>query len=111
MIQAPGCSFWRQVWTPLPLFLIFCEYVPFFPINAISGSFATREKELRGKTCITNHLGQNSMADAELNLLNSVELRLAAADNEEALGKVIAHFLVPVLNKLASPHDASKKKV
>ncbi|KNC98802.1 uncharacterized protein SPPG_05780 [Spizellomyces punctatus DAOM BR117] len=51
------------------------------------------------------------MAEKEIELLETVELRFALADTNERFEKSLGHFLVPVLAKLDSPHEAVRAKV
>lgn len=51
------------------------------------------------------------MADADLSLLNKVELRFALANTEDKLSSMIKSFLPPMLLKLASPHSEVREKV
>lgn len=46
-----------------------------------------------------------------IELLENVELRFALADTNERFEKSVGTFLVPVLVKLDSPHDAVRNKV
>lgn len=52
-----------------------------------------------------------AMADAELALVNKVDLRIALANSDAQLAAQLNVFLAPLLLKLASPHPAVKKKV
>lgn len=51
------------------------------------------------------------MADAELALVNKVDLKIALADSDQKLGALLNTFLPPLLLKLASPHAPVRKKV
>ncbi|KAI8073997.1 proteasome stabiliser-domain-containing protein [Gongronella butleri] len=51
------------------------------------------------------------MASNELLLLERVELKLAMSSTDEQLQRTISTFLPPVLLKLASPHEQTRKKV
>lgn len=47
----------------------------------------------------------------EIALLESVELRIASAESEEAFAGVIQQYLCPILRKLASSEAAVREKV
>jgi proteasome component ECM29 len=51
------------------------------------------------------------MADAEISLINKVELRLALASTDEKLSSLLAVYLTPLLLKLNSPHHNVRAKV
>ena len=47
----------------------------------------------------------------ELRLVNNVELRIALADSDPKLQKLLNMYLPPLLMKLASPHETVRNKV
>ncbi|CAG8483679.1 8071_t:CDS:10 [Racocetra fulgida] len=51
------------------------------------------------------------MAEEEIELLEKVELRLALAETDAQLEKILNAFLSPILLKLASPHEVVRTKV
>ncbi|ORX62567.1 ARM repeat-containing protein [Hesseltinella vesiculosa] len=51
------------------------------------------------------------MAANELLLLEKVELKLAMSSTDDQLQRTVSTFLPPVLLKLASPHEQTRKKV
>ncbi|RIB22041.1 proteasome stabiliser-domain-containing protein [Gigaspora rosea] len=51
------------------------------------------------------------MAEEEIELLERVELRLALAETDAQLEKLLNSFLSPILLKLASPHEVVRTKV
>ncbi|CAO3648650.1 unnamed protein product [Cunninghamella echinulata] len=51
------------------------------------------------------------MASNEIELLENVELKLAMCNNNDKLEKIISVFLPPVLLKMSSPHEQTRKKV
>ncbi|CAG8524233.1 10813_t:CDS:10, partial [Cetraspora pellucida] len=51
------------------------------------------------------------MAEEEIELLEKVELRLALAETDAQLEKLLNAFLSPILLKLASPHEVVRTKV
>ncbi|CAO3594598.1 unnamed protein product [Absidia cylindrospora] len=51
------------------------------------------------------------MANNEIQLLENVELKLAMCNTDAQLEKTIGVFLPPVLLKLSSPHEQTRKKV
>lgn len=52
-----------------------------------------------------------TMAEAELSLINKVDLRIALADTDAKLTSQLDVFLPPLILKLASPHTAVRTKV
>lgn len=51
------------------------------------------------------------MSDADIALLNKVELRFAVTKNEEKFSSLLNSLLPPLLLKLASPHANVREKV
>lgn len=51
------------------------------------------------------------MAEAELSLINKVELRIALAENDKQFETSLNSYLAPILLKLASPHAEVRKAV
>lgn len=51
------------------------------------------------------------MADAELALINKVELRIVLANTDDKLQSLINLYLPPLLLKIDSPHDKVRDKV
>ena len=47
----------------------------------------------------------------ELRLVNNVELKIALADSDAKLQKLLNLYLAPLLMKLGSPHAAVRNKV
>ena len=47
----------------------------------------------------------------ELRLVNNVELKIAMAETDAQLNKLLNLYLPPLLLKLGSPHDAVRNKV
>jgi hypothetical protein len=47
----------------------------------------------------------------ELRLVNNVELKIALADSDPKLYKLLGLYLTPLLMKLGSPHAAVRNKV
>jgi len=47
----------------------------------------------------------------ELRLVNNVELKIALADTDEKLQRLLSLYLPPLILKLASPHASVRNKV
>jgi len=47
----------------------------------------------------------------ELRLVNNVELKIALADSDAKLQKLLNLYLPPLLMKLSSPHESVRNKV